>query len=104
MVSEKQINDVVDRIIYSIKPKKVILFGSYAYGQPTDDSDVDILVVKEDSDVPVYKRGRKIRKHLRGMNIPMDILVYTEEEVDEWKDVKASLLHQIIEKGKVLYG
>lgn len=81
----------------------MILFGSYAYGQPTNDSDVDIIVIKEKTDVPMHKRGREIRKYLRGTKIPLDILVYTEDEVNKWKDVKASLIYEIIEKGKTLY-
>ncbi len=104
MVTEKQIDNVVDKIVKNTKPKKVIWFGSYASGEPTDDSDVDLLVVKENSDVPRHKRGREIRKYLRGMKIPLDILVYTEDEVNEWKDVKASFVYDIIEKGKTLYG
>lgn len=90
MVTEKQINSIVDIIVKRAKPDKIILFGSYAYGQPTNDSDVDILIIKEDSDVSKYKRGREIRKYLRGIGIPLDILVYTQEELNEWKDIKGS--------------
>jgi predicted nucleotidyltransferase len=104
LVTEKQIDSIVDIIVKKAKPDKIILFGSYAYGQPTNDSDVDILIINEDSDVSKYKRGREIRKYLRGIGIPLDILVYTQEELNEWKDIKGSFLHEIVEKGKTLYG
>ena len=42
----KIINEIVDRISKGYKPKKVILFGSYAYGEPTEDSDIDLLIIK----------------------------------------------------------
>lgn len=102
-ITQEQIDNIVNRIVKNTKPKKVILFGSYAYGEPTKDSDVDLLVVKN-TDEPRFKRGREIRKHLRGLKIPIDIVVYNEKEIDEWKDIKASFISHVIKKGKVLYG
>ena len=103
MITQEQINDIVIRIVENIQPQKVILFGSYAYGKPDENSDVDLLVIK-DTDDPINRRGGEIRKHLRGLCIPIDILVYTQKEIDEWKDTKAAFITQVVEKGKVLYG
>jgi len=47
MITQDQINDVVDIIVKNVNPEKVILFGSYAYGEPQEDSDIDILVIKD---------------------------------------------------------
>ncbi|MFW6282300.1 MAG: nucleotidyltransferase domain-containing protein, partial [bacterium] len=65
MIPEKKINEVVNRIVSNVHPDKVILFGSYAEGNAGEDSDLDILVIKE-MDIPRHKRSREIRKFLRG--------------------------------------
>lgn len=103
MITKDQIDDVVDTIVKNVKPEKVILFGSYAYGKPQDDSDLDILVIKN-TETDRYSRTREIRKYLRGKKIPIDILVYTNAEVEDWKDTKEAFITQILENGRVVYG
>ena len=103
MKAQKQIEKILKIIVDKYKPDKVILFGSYAYGYPSKDSDLDLLVVK-DSNLPRYKRAREIRKHLWGItDIPKDIIVYTQKEIDDWVDVKEAFITNIVEKGKILY-
>ncbi|RLC44808.1 MAG: nucleotidyltransferase domain-containing protein, partial [Candidatus Cloacimonadota bacterium] len=63
MITQKQIEKIVKRIIKHYRPDKIILFGSYAYGNPTEHSDLDLLIVKN-SNLPRYKRAREIRKYL----------------------------------------
>jgi predicted nucleotidyltransferase len=78
MITQEQIEEIVKRIIDNYDPEKIVLFGSYAYGHPTEDSDLDLLVVKN-SDLPRYKRAREIRRHLWGItDTPKDIIVYTQ--------------------------
>lgn len=103
MITKEQINQVVETIVQNVHPDKVILFGSYANGNPGEDSDLDLLVVK---DMPHkrHQRGREIRKYLRGTGISIDLLVYTPREIEEWRDTKAALITQIIDQGQVLYG
>lgn len=103
MIPQEKINEVVERIVKNVKPEKVILFGSYAYGEPDEDSDLDILVIKE-SVLPRYERVREVKKYLRGIKIPVDLIVYTPEEIDEWRGVKNSFINEVMERGKVLYG
>lgn len=103
MISEEKINEVVEKIVLNVNPEKVILFGSYAQGNPNEDSDVDILVVKT-MDIPRHKRTREIRKYLRGMKVPIDLLVYSQEEIDEWKGNRHAFINKALENGKVLYG
>lgn len=103
MTSKKQIEEIVRRIAENYKPKKIILFGSYAYGHPTKGSDLDLLVVKN-TDLPRYKRAREIRKYLWGISeIPKDIIVYTQREIEDWKNVKAAFITEVMRKGKILY-
>lgn len=104
MVVQKEIEGIIKRIASSYKPEKIILFGSYAYGTPTEDSDMDLLVVIKKSKQPKHQRAREIRKHLWGItDIPKDILVYTREEIDEWKEVEEAFITSVMKKGRVLY-
>ncbi|MBA3063153.1 nucleotidyltransferase domain-containing protein [bacterium] len=103
MISQEEINEVIDRIVKNINPEKIILFGSYASGNPSEDSDLDILIVKE-MRIPRYKRTREVKKHLRGMKIPIDVIVYTKKEIKEWEDTKTAFINQAIKQGKILYG
>lgn len=102
MISQEQIDDILKRVIQGIQPKKVILFGSYANGTANKDSDLDLLIVKNTT-VPRYKRALQVRRHLRGLKIPIDLLVYTEDEIAKWGDVKSSFICQVMQEGKVLY-
>ncbi len=102
MVTQNQINEITKRIVENSQPEKVILFGSYAKGNPTENSDLDLLIVK-DSKIPRYKRGREIRKHLRGLKIPIDLIVYTNDEIQKWRNVKTAFITTVMESGRVLY-
>lgn len=103
MISQAQIDTVVQRIVENVNPEKIILFGSYAEGNPNENSDLDILIIKE-TDMPRYKRNSEVKKYLRGLKIPIDVVVYSQKEIDEWKNVKTSFVNNVLEKGKVLYG
>ena len=96
------LGEVVRRIVEVADPEKIILFGSYAYGKPRGGSDLDILVVM-DSDLPRYKRSVPIYKALADLLIPMDILVYTPQEIEDWSDVPQAFITSILRKGKVIY-
>lgn len=101
---QNQIREITRRIVKNINPEKVVLFGSHAYGAPDQESDLDLLVVVNESKQPRYKRAREIRKHLWGItDIPKDILVYTKDEIEEWKGVKEAFITSVVEQGKVLY-
>lgn len=103
LITERQVSDLVRLLVENVKPEKIILFGSYAKGNPGSDSDLDIAIIK-DSSLPTYKRCSEIRKHLRGLKFPVDIFVFTKEEFKSWGKVKPSLIHDIIQTGKLLYG
>ena len=101
MVEFEAIQQVCDRIVREFHPQKIILFGSYAYGAPSEDSDVDLLVVMPFEGRPAAKCA-EIRKAVRA-KFPMDLLVRTPEMVQqrvEWNDF---FLREILEKGKVLH-
>ncbi len=101
---EKDIQIILDTIIEKLSPLKIILFGSYVYGKPTKDSDIDILVIVQEHKLPRYKRAREIRKCLwNKVSIPKDILIYTVDEIKKWEGIKEAFITSILEKGKVVY-
>ena len=97
------LDEVVRRIVSAVNPVKIILFGSWACGKQRKDSDIDILVVVEDSNLPRYKRSAVIDKALAGILIPKDIVVYTQKEIDEWKDIPFSFVSTVLKYGKVIF-
>ena len=101
-VDHSVIEEVVKRIVESIHPEKIILFGSYASGHPHAGSDLDILVVME-SNLPHYKRAVPIYKALAGLLIPKDVLVYTQEEINAWSEVPHAFITTVMKKGRILY-
>jgi uncharacterized protein len=95
---------ITQRLVSSLKPEQIILFGSYAYGKPNEDSDVDLLVIVSQSDEPRYRRAREAYKALGGIDIATDVIVMTREEVKRKINVHSSLVHRVIHDGKILYG
>ena len=101
MVSRRAIRRFSGEVARRFKPKRIILFGSYAYGKPTPDSDVDLLVV-----MPC--KGRALDKSLEirlavNAGFPLDLIVRTPAELKkrlQWGDF---FLREITEKGTVLY-
>src|SRR5438105_14107251 len=81
-VSKKQIRWVVDRLVEQLNPERIILFGSYAYGKPNVDSDVDMLVIME-SDLRWTTRTTQAYAAVRGKTFPMDLVVRTPAEMAE---------------------
>ncbi len=102
VVTRAQIRAVVDRLVEVLHPEKVILFGSYAYGKPTIDSDVDVLILMKSDERPA-KRAYRAYKAIWGKTFPMDILVRTPEELAHRLEIGDYFLREIVERGKVLY-
>ena len=96
------LTDVVQRIVTTLKPEQVILFGSYAYGQPTPDSDVDLLVVMNTS-APDKERYLAVCRLLRPRPFPVDILVRTPQELAQALAKGDFFIREITSRGKVLY-
>jgi predicted nucleotidyltransferase len=75
------------------------IFGSYAWGLPTDESDIDVLVVVEESDRKPYQRAREGLRALRGLGLPKDIVVYTKKEFSTLSEEAGSLLQRVRKEG-----
>lgn len=94
---------ITQRLISEFSPDKIILFGSYVWGNPGDDSDIDLLVIVPESELRPVQRSIRAHRCLRGLSIPKDVLVKTRAEVERFRHVHASLEAQVLEQGKVLY-
>lgn len=102
LVTRRQINAVARRIAEHFNPEKIILFGSYAYGKPTVDSDVDLLVVMESNEHRAW-RATRILRGLLDVPFPMDVLVRTPREVLDRLSRDDYFLREIVQQGQVLY-
>jgi len=106
-------NNYIDRIVSRLKPLnpyKIILFGSYAYGKPAKDSDIDIIVVLNNDDMPkTFNRKMKyqllVKDAILDINkeVPIDLLVYTLPMYNKFKKLGSMFSKEISQKGKVLY-
>lgn len=93
---------MVEVIVKRFKPKKIILFGSYANGTPTEGSDLDLLIIK-DSDVPSRLQNRAVRKMLYGLRVPVDVIVKTTKEFETYKDIIGTIMYPANKFGRVVY-
>jgi len=99
------IAEIVQRVVEGYGPKKVILFGSYAYGEPDDDSDIDLLIIKDTDKRPI-ERWLEVKRLLRDRSrvVPVSPLVYTEKEIEDRLSMRDFFVQEILERGKLLYG
>src|SRR5712692_1851324 len=95
------IRQLCKRIAQEFKPEKIILFGSHAYGQPTPESDLDLMVVMQFEGDPLEQAVTMLNR--LNMLIPIDLLVRTPEQVQQRLEMGDSFMRDIIERGKGMY-
>ena len=101
-VTETLLAEVVRRILSVGSPRRITLFGSWARGNARPDSDLDLLIV-EDSDVPRFRRSGRYRRALCGVFPAKDVVVWTPQEIEDWRGVPNAFISRILAEGKVLY-
>lgn len=97
---DPKVAQIVDQL-KPYKPDKIILFGSYAYGRPHEDSDVDLILIKRTKE-PFLDRMAKVQSFLK-TTTPVDAFVFTPEEFERAKD-SSLVVHEAAERGKIIYG
>jgi uncharacterized protein len=97
-------DELVKRLVEEFQPEAIYLFGSRAWGDAQDNSDVDLMVIVSDSLQTPARRSARAHRSLRGLLIPVDVLVKTIDEFKRFRSVHASLEAQVAEKGKLIYG
>ena len=109
MNNTKYIDEIVEKLKL-IDPYLIILFGSYAYGSPDEDSDIDVLVVTNDDFIPKtfderleYKLA--IKKMIRdtAKKVPVDLLIYSRPMFEKFKELNSSFSKEILTRGQKLY-
>ena len=103
-ISQDLLNEVTGRLAAEFQPEQVWLFGSHAWGQPDEGSDLDLLVVVPQSEETPVRRAQRAHRCLSGVDVAMDILVKTRAEVERFRHVRASLENLILNKGRLIYG
>jgi predicted nucleotidyltransferase len=94
--------EVTRRILETVQPQRVLLFGSSVRGEFNTDSDLDVLVIVQG---PVHRRqlAQKIDHNLHGVGLPVDIVVATEEDIVQYGDKFGTILRPALREGQVLY-
>ena len=99
-----QIKEIIEK---NFSPEKIILFGSYAYGNPKENSDIDIFIIKdiERNQMKEFKLSilNKLRKIIVNNKIDIDILVNSRINIDERINIGDLFYKEIIDKGKIIY-
>lgn len=103
MITTDQIAAAVGTLVAAAQPERILLFGSYARGEAREDSDLDLLVIERQVADRAGEMVR-LRRALRPMRIPVDVLVYSSDDVGRWGDQPGSALYWALREGKVLYG
>ncbi|MCX7858166.1 MAG: nucleotidyltransferase domain-containing protein [Deltaproteobacteria bacterium] len=106
ILTESLLNEMVRVIVKEINPRKIILFGSYARGNINPNSDVDLLIIDDNPFGPGRSRRKKMGALWRSLArffIPIDILLYSSDEIEQWRDSKNHVIAQAIKEGRVVY-
>jgi predicted nucleotidyltransferase len=99
----EKLEEAIQRLVTALQPERIYLYGSHAYGQPSEDSDLDLLVVLPDSHLPPHRRAVAAYRALRGLSLPAEIKVVTRQEFDCRAAWFSTIERVVFEKGKVLY-
>jgi len=103
MTSAKdKIEEMIRRIVAKFDPEKIILFGSHARGEAGPESDADLLVVMRYSGSR-RKQATEIDLALWGIDLAADILVYSPEEIERYRNLIGTIIHPALREGKVVY-
>jgi predicted nucleotidyltransferase len=103
-LSQELLDEVTKRLAAEFQPEQVWLFGSHAWGQPDEGSDLDLLIVVGQSEESPVRRAQRAHRCLRGLGIAKDIVVKTRPELERFRKVRGSLEAQILERGRLIYG
>ena len=98
---QAQIRQLCTQIAREFKPEKIILFGSLAYGRPTPESDLDVMVVMQFEGDPLEQAVTMLNR--LNMLLPIDLLVRTPAQIQQRLEMGDSFMRDIIERGKVMY-
>lgn len=97
----QQLQNVTDKIVEQFQPDKVVLFGSQAWGIPTADSDVDLLIIKDT--VNTRQLAQQVDGAIFPRPFPLDVMVYTAKQIQHRLQQGDLFMQKIVQHGKTLY-
>jgi predicted nucleotidyltransferase len=103
MIPDSSIKAAVEMLAKAARPERIILFGSHARGDAHEDSDVDLMVIESKVDDRAAEMVR-LRRLLRPLRIPVDVLVFSSDDVSRWGDQPGTVLYWALREGRVVYG
>lgn len=101
-IADNKVKQIVNKIVAAVHPVKIILFGSYARGDMREGSDIDILVVENE----VKNKGKemvKLRSVIGNVGVGVDVLVYSNREIEERGHLPGTALYEALKEGRTLY-
>jgi predicted nucleotidyltransferase len=101
MIDDEAIREAARLIVAASPGAEVVLFGSHARGDAGRGSDVDLLVIQPEVTSPAAESVR-LRRELRGMRLPVDLVVMSRRDVDEWRHVHGSFARRALAEGRVV--
>ena len=103
LVTPEKVQAAVNKIIETATPRKIILFGSYVAGKQTIDSDLDVMVVTADGTCNPRKESARIRRALKGIPMPMDIIVVPETILALHAETPGLIYREALKHGRIVY-
>ncbi len=102
MITEELIEEIKDKIVSSISPDKIILFGSQATGEAKKESDIDLVIIWDTAESQ-HRRNLIVRRLFPGRNFSLDVFVFTPKEERELRDIRGTILYTAFKNGKIIY-
>ena len=102
-VDDDILNTIVTRILAVTRPDRIFLFGSAVHGEIGEDSDIDLLVL-EPAPGNVRRESVQIRDALRGLGVPIDVMVMRTDRYEQSEDVFGGIAYPVHKYGRLLYG
>lgn len=103
MINSQKLEEIKERIVRAVSPEKIILFGSYARENATEESDIDLLVVW-DTALNHHERNLYLDGLFDNRDFPLDIFAFTRDEFKKFKDMPGTMLYEASHYGKLIYG
>ena len=102
-ISHELLDEIVRRLVETLRPLEIYLFGSHARGTPHRHSDLDLMVVVSDDAGDQHDLAGRAYLALVGLRIPVDVVIQHHRDVTRWAPVKCSLPYEATRKGKLIY-
>lgn len=103
MIAKEKIQEVTDRLVETYQPLAIYLFGSYAWGEPNEDSDIDLMIVVSDRYNSEWDYRKKGNRALAGIGVSVDFLFNTPEDFKKRAKLRPNLEYLIKQKGIKVY-